>query len=324
MILHENSLRRAVLIVLALGAGYTTGRGEDRIESSAYSPEYLLYEPTVFEVRLILDEPFVIDPDDPEESLRQLRRLHRRFDAILLRSGATVQEFWLTSPDFQREDAIDGRLCAQVMGFVGKSDKRGQTFTHFEEPGIYEIVVRDLEHGVESQAVGVRLRAPVGDEIPAAQLFKKSFPGALMMILKQKADEKTIGCFERLASEYPETLYGKYAIVSLALIRWKETFRERNIKGGAQVWGPVAAELTKAAATFDGPHPLRGQALFDLARAQVWAGQATEARRTAQTLSTDFPTGELGHKGRQLLSELDTMGARNSQVVNTVQENSPE
>lgn len=304
MILHEDSLRRAVLIVLALGAGYTTGRGDDRIKSSAYSPEYLLYEPTVFEVCLILDEPFAIDPDDPEESLRQLRRLQRRFDAILLRSGATVQEFWLTSPDFQREDAVDDRLCAQVMGFVGKSDKRGQTFTHFEEPGIYEIVVRDLEHDVESQPVGVRLRAPVGDEIPAAQLFKESFPGVITTVVKGEADADTQRGFERLARLYPSTPYGKYATVLLAKMKFASTLAAHDNEGGRTVWQPVVDELRKASSVFGERHPLRAELLFSLAHAQVLGGDVRGARQTLEALSKDFTDGKWTEKARKYLSEL--------------------
>ena len=304
MILRENVLRTGVLTVLALGAGCASGRGEDRIESSPYSPEYLLYEPTVLEVCLILDQPFVIDPDDPEGSLDQLRRLHRRFDAILLRNGHKVQKFWLTSPDFQREDAIDGRLCAQVMGFVGKSDKRGQNFTHFEEPGIYEIIVRDLEHGVESQAVGVRLRPPTGDEIPAAQLFKESFPGVITTIIKGEADADTQRLFERLAALYPSTPYGKYAVVFLAKMKFASTFATHNNEGGPTVWRPVVEELTGACSVFGGRHPLRAELLFFLARAQVFAGHTLDARRTAEVLSREFPETQLGRKGRALLEEL--------------------
>jgi len=303
MIPRKNSLR-ATVILLALGAGGATGLGEDRIEASGYSAEYLLYEPIVLEVRLILDEPFVIDPDNAEETLRQLKRLHRRLDAVLLRGGDAVQEFWLTSPDYEREDGVDGELCAQVLGFIGKSDKRGEAFAHFEEPGEYEIVVRDSERGVESEPVSVLLRAPARDEIPAAELFKDSFAGVITAVVKGKADADTRRRFERLAEHYPNTPYGKYATVLLAKVTFGRTLAVHRNEKGATVWQPVVDELRKAASVFAGRHPLRGELLFSLARAQVSRGDLRSARQTLEVLSGDFTDGNWAEKARKFVGEL--------------------
>ena len=303
MIPRKNSLR-ATVILLALGAGGATGLGEDRIEASGYSAEYLLYEPIVLEVRLILDEPFVIDPDNAEETLRQLKRLHRRLDAVLLRRGDAVQEFWLTSPEYEREDAVDGVLCAQVMGFVGKSGKRGQTFTHFEEPGVYELVVRDSERGMQSDPVSVVFRAPARDEIPAGQLFKDSFPGIITTILKGKTNPDTRKRFERLAERYPDTPYGKYATALLAKVTYTSTLAAHRNEHAATIWQPVVDALSKATTIFGGRHPLRGELLFSLARAQVSRGDLRSARQTLEVLSGDFTDGNWAEKARKFVGEL--------------------
>jgi len=314
-----------VCLMLALSqAPAAQNANGDSLAANVYRKSFLLYEPLVVEVTLHLEEPFRPDVEDPHEAVRQLGRLRRRLDVELRdQHNETVRKGLLCDAEFLPTESPAHDFQAGGLAFLQGPDRKGE-FLHSELTGTFMMVIRDRGTKLESNALRITIVAPTEDATVAAQLFKDSFPGALMMILEQKADEKTLEHFERLASEYPETPYGKYALASLALIRWNNTRREQNDKGGQEIWGPVAADLAKAVGAFDGWHPLRGQALFRLSIAQVMAGNSAEARRTAQMLSTDFPTGELGHKTRQLLSELDTMGARDSLGSNTVRENSPE
>jgi len=299
----NNTLKCAAICLLFQVLAAQTIKG-DSLEAKVYQEDFLLYEPLVLAVRLHLDEPFIPNMEDPHEALKQLRKLRRRLVGEIREDDTVIYRIPLSTPEFLPASEPTSDFRATVIGFLGRTDERGQAFTHFERVGSYLIVVRDLEQGVEANPIRLRISDPEEEEASAADLFRSAFPMAVMSIIEQKADEKTRGCFERLASEYPETPYGKYAIVSLALMHYNATFAEHNNKGGAPVWAPVAEELTKAVGAFNGWHPLRGHALFRLALAQILAGESSDARRTAQTLCRQFSGGRWARKAHALLAEL--------------------
>ncbi|MGB2985612.1 MAG: hypothetical protein WBE26_06985, partial [Phycisphaerae bacterium] len=191
------------------------------------------------EVTLHLEEPFRPDVEDPYEAVRQLGRLRRRLDAELRdQNNETVRKGLVCGAEFlpTESPAHDFQACG--LAFLQGPDRKGG-FLHSELTGTFMLVVRDRGTGLESNALPTKIVAPTDDGTAAAQVFKDSFPGALMTIVEQKGDKETLVAFERLAREYSETPYGKYAVVSLALMHYKATFAEHNNKGGAQVWGPV-------------------------------------------------------------------------------------
>jgi hypothetical protein len=296
------SLSVPLIVVAALGVSRAWG---DSLTVGTYKDSYLLYEPLVVEVTLHLDDPFIPGMEDPREALEQLRRLRRRLYVELRDDkGEKMSKALVCGTEFLPSEEPRSEFRASGLAFP-QAPERGGDFVPWEETGSFLLVVQDRERRLESNTISVSIRSPSRLETRASQIFREALPEAAKVMLEAESGNRSWAGLERLARDYPETVYGKYAIVSLALVRWKETFKEHNNKGEAEVWGPVAAELTKAATLFDGAHRLRERVLFDLARAHAFAGQSSEARRTAETLSSEFPDGEFGRKAQAMLAELD-------------------
>ena len=295
-------------LVLAIS---TMSADADSLTIALHRDTVLLYEPLVVQVTLTLDEPFIPNAQDPHEALKQLGRLRRRLYIELREPGAEkMSEGFLAYIAFPRAEEPTRGFRATGLGFLGRDEQGGEGFAHWKNPGDYVVVVTDKENRLESNEIAVTLRTPKGTDLEAARIFQAGGLDAMNLIVQQEYSRKeTLVGFQRLARDYSETPYGKYAMVSLALIRWKNTFARHNVNGEASVWIPVVAELKEAAKSFDGSHPLRGQALFQLARAQVLAGSISQARHTAVTLCAEFANGVLEHKARALLSELPQSGA---------------
>lgn len=282
----------------------TENSSGDSLAAAVYKTSFLLYEPVVVEVTLHLEKRFRPNEKDANEADKQLRRLRRRLDVELRdQHNETVRKGLLCGAQFLPTESPAHDFRAAGLAFPQSPDREGG-FLHSELTGTFILVVRDRGTGLESNALPIEIAAPTEDARPPSELFKESFPGALMMILERKGDKETLAVFEHLARDYSDTVYGKYASVSLALLRWKDTFRQHNKTGGSEVWGPVTRELEKASTVFEGAHPLRERVLFDLARAQILAGQSSEARRTVEILSRDFPNTEFGRKAKDIPTEL--------------------
>jgi len=285
-------------------AGLTQETSGDTLVIRLHKEKVLLYEPLVVEVTLNLEEPFRRTVDDPHEADRQLHRLRRRLYAVL-------------------KDADDEALCKGLIGCLAftpteeptsefedtglaflQSPNRKGGFLHSERTGTYTLVVRDRERGMESNAVPITIVAPRGEEVGAAEVFTQNSAKVARAIIEPGAQGSVVPSLARLASEFPETPYGKYAIASLALRHFEVTMAEHNIKGGAAVWSPIAAELRKAASRFTGRHPLREKVLLDLATAYAYAGDIVKSREAANALVSDFPNSKSTKEATQLLNEL--------------------
>ncbi|MGB2987474.1 MAG: hypothetical protein WBE26_16545 [Phycisphaerae bacterium] len=297
---------RVAIMCLGVG-GFADLAGADRLTAKLHSDSAVLYELIVVRVELHLDEAFLPPDvvDDAYEANRQLQRLRRRLGLELREPGGEKVSKGILILELPRPTEPAHVLAAPGVAFLGWADPKTDEFHHWTRPGIFKLVVVDRENGLESNEMPITLKVLPQTEVEAARIFKQCGVDALAPLVgEQLRQTKSMELFRRLVAEYPETMYGKYAIVSLALMHYKATFAEHNNKGGAQVWGPVAAELTKAAAVFDGAHPLRGQSLFRLALAQVLAGESSDARRTAQTLCREFSDGKWARKAHALLAEL--------------------
>lgn len=320
------SLSVFLIVVTALG-GAADSAGADRLAARLYDDSLLLYEPIVVHVELHLDKAFIPPEvlDDPYEANRQLGRLRRWLTLELRELGGEKVSGGILVIEFPRPSEPAQVLAATGLALLGRADPKTDEFHHWTRPGTFKLVVLDNENALESNEMSITFKIPSGMEFNAARIFTECGVDAIAALVGERPRRsESTELLRSLAAEYPETVYGKYAVVAVALLRWKDTFAQHNSKGGAEVWGPVAAELKRAAATFEGAHPLRGQALFDLARAQVWAGQMSEVRRTVETLATDFPTGELGRKARQLRSELDEFEGRGTQKEDAVDQDKSE
>jgi len=273
---------------------------------------FLLYEPIAVHVTLNLDEPIVVNWEDPHEAQRQLGRLPRRLRIELRdQDEAKVSETVLIGTEFMRLEESSKEFPTSGLAFFRMPKNRGDV-TPALEPGDYTIVVLDYSNRkLKSNTIAVELVAAQGRDLLAEELFRLSLPDGIVVINGQEVDAAVMNCVEELARDYGETVYGRYAVVGLALIRFQETFAEHNIRGGAAVWEPVARELAAAEKLFTGKHPLREKALFDLARAHAISRDYARTRQTLAALKKDFPRGKLGSKSAQFEEEISQLEKQN-------------
>ncbi len=289
-----------LVFCLTLIAPHANG---DSLTANVCKESFLLYEPLAVEVTVHLEEPFRPGADDPREAARQLRRLRRRFDIVLQDpNNKMVCKGLLCGAEFVPTDGPASEFTTSGLAFPQERD-RGGDFVHSEHTGAYTLLVRDREYGLESNPIAITVRNPGKTRREAAEFFRSSFPVALTAILEHEGSEETLRRFDHLAREFPDTPYGEYAIVSLALMQYKTTFAAHNSGADPRVWAPVATELRKAASVFDGWHPLREKALLDLAVAYALADDIADSRRVAQTLISEFPNSKSAQKAAQLLKE---------------------
>ena len=295
-------------VSLALG-GFTEWARGDSLAAKLDSDEVLLYEPIIVHVELHLDEAFLPPEmlDDPYEANRQLWRIHRRVNLELRDPGGQKISRAFLLLEFPRPSNPARVVAATGFAFLGQADTKTNEFHHWAQAGVFTLVVIDEESGLESNEMPITFKIVSGREFEAAQIFKQSgLDGMLAALLaKQPRRAESIDLFRRLAEDYPETVYAKYARASLALLRWEDTARQHKDKGGSEVWAPVVDELVKASRLFDGAHPLRERVLFRLAQAQLVAGNPSDARRTAELLCTKLPDSEFARKAKEMLTKLD-------------------
>ncbi|MCP4593104.1 MAG: hypothetical protein GY842_20405 [bacterium] len=167
-------------------------------------------------------------------------------------------------------------------------------------PGRYTLVVVNWKTQVRSNGVGVEIVAPKGRESKAAKVFRSVLQGGARMILEQKEVASVTTSFEELAQTYPDTTYGKYARVALALTRFEKAWVKHRHDGGIAVWGPLLKDLERVETVFTGEHPLREKLLRDLAYARLSCGDYAGARADVAALGTTFPHGLFGRMGAQL------------------------
>jgi len=293
-------------IVLAL-IGVSGARG-DSLTVSVYKDNYVLYEPLVVDVVLHLDDPFMPGMDDPDKALEQLRRLHRRLYVELRNhNGDKMCKALLCGTEFRPTEEPCSEFRATGFAFPQAPERTGE-FVPWEATGPFLLVLEDYERVLESNSILVSISPPSGSAMRGAQIFRQCGADMLAPLLgKQLRHAESQELLRRLAVEYGDTAYGRYAMVSLALVRYTSTFAEHNNKGGASVWDPVVADLAKAVEAFSGWHPLREKALFHLAVAEALARNYASAKQHAGVLAKEFPSGEYGTKGDKLIAEIADM-----------------
>ena len=297
---------RAGLAILMSFLGVHQSKG-DSLSATLEKDTFLLYELIVVKVTLRLGAPFLPSTEDPYEASRQLARLRRRlFVELRAPDGTTLTEAFLSGITFVPTDQPTQEFRTIGWGFLGKADRKGEDFEHWKRPGSYVLVVCDKQNKLESKEIPVTLGILDHAQLEAARIFASGGVDAISLVVQgEHWRRETLELFSRLARDYPGTIHGRYALASLALLRWEETVREHKDKGGSEVWAPVVDGLSKAATLFNGPHPLRARVLFRLAQAQIVGGNPSDARRIAELVSTQFPDTELGRKAQALLKELD-------------------
>ena len=277
----------------------------DSLRAVILKGSFLPDEPLAIEVTLCLDEPVVVDfIEDPQEAEKQLRRLRRQLHVELRdQDGSTVAKSFLFGVEFLQPKDPSKEFSTSALAFWAMPIERRKG-APILTPGNYVVVVFDRGHGLESNEVPLEILAPRRKEQEAAELFRASLPGGALVILEQKDVAAALSRFQELARDYPETVYGKYARVSLALMCFKETRAEHNIKGGPAVWNPVVNDLVGVKTLFTGRHPLREMVLYHLTSALVFSGDYAGARKSLAALKSTFPRGKLGSRSEQFEKEI--------------------
>lgn len=292
------------LLCISTGAAHA-----DSLRAELTKRVFLLYEPVAIEVVLRLDDALVVDFDaNAGEAEKQLRRIPRRLHVKLRNDEGTEvsesllfgAEFAGVEPDRQATDYSAGGLA-----FFELSNMAAGGAWELE-PGHYTLVVSGGGR-LRSNDMPLEIRAPRGKEQAAAGVFLASLPGAVGIIIAQEDQTGELSLFEDLARDYADTVYGKYARVSLMLLRYRETFAAHNNKGGAAVWASVARELATVEGVFAGRHPLRERVLFHLAITRALSGDYAGARQSALTLKEIYPYGRFASQSQQLKKEIDEM-----------------
>ena len=302
---------RSQITVLSVIGGihlcaWTTAASADSLEAHVSKRSFLLYEPVPILVDLSYDDPVVVNfAENIEEAEKQLRRIPIRLNVTLRdEEGKEASQSLLFNAKFTRPERGDpvSTFAAGGLAFfdILKLAKGGMWTV---EPGQYTLTVSGAR--LESRAISVEFRNPQGEELEASRVFAASFPGGIGIILAQEDKDGVIGSFQELARDYPETIYGKYALASLALMQYRETFAEHNNNGGAPVWSPVVEQLRAASQLLEASHPLRQKALFKLASAQVCAGSDDDAANTLEALRQEAPYGETGLDAARMLEGIE-------------------
>lgn len=276
----------------------------DSLTAESSKDTYYLFEPIVVNVRLHLDEPFVRVRDDPLEATRQRRRLRRNLDAELRDGQDVLCEAALSTKFDAREDhAMD--LYSTGVGILGEMMRDGDdvVFRFWATAGDYTLVVLDRDHRLESNEVSISIVAPEGDAVPASELFRSGGLATVPALVGIEYGEKVRPVFEQLAKEHPDTVYGKYAKVGLALLH-AEALRNRRVKAEPGTYPALAKDLKEAITLFEAGHPLRSRALWHLARTQRAPTVAGDPEETIRQLLSETNDGQMIREARDFLKEM--------------------
>lgn len=261
----------------------------DSLTISTSEDSFQLYEPIILNLTLHLDPPYQIILDDPLEATRQQRRLIGRFEAELRDGNETLCSTLLSGAPFTplRNGQTDFHVTA--LGCLGtqKSAAPRNEFFFWDRPGKFILVVRDPLGGMESNEIAIEFTEPENDD--AAELFRSGRLDTLMLIHQQyEHSEAAVPIFEKLAEDFPDSAFGKYARMSLALRRADpESWLPRRSEMDSGKFQALAADLKEAISLFKPGHPLRNRALFHLARVQPATGTESIFEQTLRQLSSE-------------------------------------
>jgi len=175
----------------------------------------------------------------------------------------------------------------------------------FPRPGHYELSVTyapfssvrpagDEGPKLEAKPIKVTVLEPEGRDAEALELFKRmERPRSLLLSGKELPEE-----LQKLAEEYGETPYGRYARYSLAYRLLNPNFgrSETNYRKAAPMFEELAGE--------EPPFPLADQCLFYLAECYEYTGRKRQAVEVLQKLLEDFPLSPVAEEAQNKLAAL--------------------
>ena len=290
----------------------------DSLSAESVKDAYYLFEPVVLKVTLRLDEPFVRVGNDPGEASRQARRLRCKLIAELRDVRGPVSEAMLGGGSFDTCEDLGTRFEARTIGVFGEimREQDEMVFRFWHTPGKYIVVVVDRDHGMVSNDIPITIIAPEGNGIPAAELFQSGGLPTLPALHGLEYGERVQAVFERLANEYSDTVYGKYAKIGL-LLRRIEQRRVDGIRAEPEALRDLATELRQAVTLFEAGHPLRSRALYYLAGVQRAPGVAGNPQQTIRQLLSETSDGQMTGMARQLLNDIIRQKQAKGQAVPT-------
>lgn len=285
-----------------------------QLEAHALNAVLAPGEPLVVEVVLRLPTLSTATATTSQSAV-DLRILHRRLEARLMRAGETVTEFPLFGPDFSPEGSSSGLFKSVHIGVISRHKPESSSYVRFDHPGQYTLIVydtadRDLP---PSTGVPVSIRELKRDEKESYSLFRTISPAEMLTILmEQELTPTTTTVLHDVALQYPSTIYGKYATVSMALCDFKRSLKTHGNKGGQPTWDPIVERLEKASELFSWKHPLREAVVFRLAQSQAFAKRYAQARITASNLADHASNHKSRHMVGRLIVELNMLETKPS------------
>lgn len=334
-----------ILFVIALHCTLSYSTNADSLSATLHTSTVLPYEPIQVLVTLHLDGPLTSFNEDARQA--SLDRLHLRdqVQGVILRNGMEECRFLLYPVEpFAIVDGSDRSYVAPFCGTPYSFDEGNKREILYARPGEYAFVVHWL--GTDSEPALLRIRRPEGGEMRASEIWSGSgLAGILPMLLEQKGDEQVVERFRKLAKDYPDTPYGRYARAAMGLWELKklkdqidrrntlkayQQVRESNYKDRQDVqfaieylrshpeevewlesqpaepdWKPILAALSDGANAFGPGHVMRQRVLFKLAAAQAQAKEIPAARSTVLELCNDYGERPVPKQVTQLLKSLD-------------------
>jgi len=302
--------RIRMLLIAALALLACARTFADGLTATSMKDTYYLFEPITVEVTLSFDEPYVVVRDDPLEGSRQWRKLHRRLELALSEDGETLASGILAGAPFEPASTPATEVHSTLLACLGtkESAKPQHRFTFWDRAGEYTVTVRDNDSGLVSNRMRIRIVRPAVRDRIAAELFAASGLDGLLLLIDNEHGEAAVPVFQHIATEYPDSIYGKYAAMSVTMRSISDAFDTSDLGKTAPKWLAACKELRVTADLFDRGHPLRSRALLRLARLQ-YSGRAYEhAQESIQLLLGESTEGYFVGQGNALLRALRTDG----------------
>jgi len=255
-----------LFVSVALPLVAKSSRAES-ISAGALSETLQVAEPVLVNVTLRLDEPFRKDIESSREAAEQSLRLKHRLVVELWADGQRVASAFIGGVSFLPSQDGCNEVNATVMGWFGveKSEGGRSGFKFWMIPGKYRVIVAGVESGLEADAFFVEIN-PAAEPMAAELLTEGELDALALLYLQPEYGQSAVAAFERVASDYSETVHGQYARSALA-IRTAVRARTHSERTDSKVDDvALAVELQAASSLFQEGHPMRTRTLFELAR----------------------------------------------------------
>lgn len=170
----------------------------------------------------------------------------------------------------------------------------------FADPGEYAF--RLLIGEVASNLVTVEVRRSSAETSAALAILDHPIDFGFLISSDIKPNQSSEKRLRAIVEQCPSSVLATYASTRLGITKYNELFDQHNNKGGI-VFRSCYGNLTKGLALPTGC-PMREEALFLLACAEVIAGDYDKANQHAEMLTREYGDGRYQTKARELKSEI--------------------